>query len=239
MIAIILAGGLGKRMNSDLPKPAHKINNKSMLQHVIDKLSGFEKLFIVYGQKKLDEYIIPQNNIIWVHQDPQNGTGHAVQVAVDEIKKHYKETSNLEVLVCNGDAPFIRKTTIMKMIKNNCSASLLMCDVKNPHGFGRIIIKDNIFNKIIEEKDCNENQREISLINAGLYCFQFDVLNKYIYQLDNNNKQNEYYLTDIFDILNKNNEPIKSIIITSEIEIYNINTREQLDKANNDFNLFC
>ena len=76
---------------------------------------SFEKLFIVYGQKKLDEYIIPQNNIIWVHQDPQNGTGHAVQVAVDEIKKHYKETSNLEVLVCNGDAPFIRKTTIMKM----------------------------------------------------------------------------------------------------------------------------
>ena len=233
MIAIILAGGLGKRMNSDLPKPAHKIDNKSLLQHVIDKLSSFEKLFIVYGQKRLDEYIVPQNNIVWVHQDPQLGTGHAVQVAFREIEKYYDGVPNTKILVCNGDAPFIRKETIRKIIGSQYDASLLLCDVANPNGYGRIILENQRFNRIVEEKDCNNNQRKITLINAGLYCFTYNVLKKYIHQLSNQNAQNEYYLTDIFEILVKNDEYISSVIITDEMEIYNINTAEQLESANN------
>jgi len=233
MIAIILAGGLGKRMNSDLPKPAHKIDGKSLLQHVIDKLSSFDRLFIVYGQKCLDEYIIPQNNIVWVHQDPQLGTGHAVQVAFREIEKHYDGTSNMKILICNGDAPFIRKETIRKITNAKFDASLLLCDVANPNGYGRIILENQRFNRIVEEKDCNDNQRNITLINAGLYCLTYDMLKKYIYQLNNQNAQNEYYLTDIFEILVKNDEYISSIIITDEMEIYNINTPEQLESANN------
>lgn len=233
MIAIILAGGLGKRMNSDLPKPAHKIDGKSLLQHVIDKLSSFDRLFIVYGQKCLDEYIIPQNNIVWVHQDPQLGTGHAVQVAFREIEKHYDGTSNMKILICNGDAPFIRKETIRKITSAKFDASLLLCDVANPNGYGRIILENQRFNRIVEEKDCNDNQRNITLINAGLYCLTYDMLNKYINQLNNQNAQNEYYLTDIFEILVKNDEYISSIIITDEMEIYNINTPEQLESANN------
>jgi UDP-N-acetylglucosamine diphosphorylase/glucosamine-1-phosphate N-acetyltransferase len=233
MIAIILAGGLGKRMNSDLPKPAHKIDGKSLLQHVIDKLSSFDRLFIVYGQKCLDEYIIPQNNIVWVHQDPQLGTGHAVQVAFREIEKHYDGTSNMKILICNGDAPFIRKETIRKITSAKFDASLLLCDVANPNGYGRIILENQRFNRIVEEKDCNDNQRNITLINAGLYCLTYDMLKKYIHQLNNQNAQNEYYLTDLFEILVKNDEYISSIIITDEMEIYNINTPEQLESANN------
>ena len=231
MIAIILAGGLGKRMNSDLPKPAHKIDGKSLLQHVIDKLASFERIFIVYGQKRLDEYIVPQNNITWVHQDPQLGTGHAVQVAFREIDF----APNTKILICNGDAPFIKRETIRKITSAQFEASLLLCEVANPHGYGRIILENQRFNRIVEEKDCDENQKKITLINAGLYCLSYDLLKKYIHQLSNQNAQNEYYLTDIFGILVKNDEYISSVIITNEMEIYNINTPEQLESANNYF----
>ena len=233
MIAIILAGGLGKRMNSDLPKPAHKIDGKSLLQRVIDKLSSFERIFIVYGQKRLDDYIVPQNNIAWVHQDPQLGTGHAVQVAFREIEKYYDGIPNTKILMCNGDAPFIKRETIRKITGAKFEVSLLLCDVSNPHGYGRIVLENQRFNRIVEEKDCDANQKKITLINAGLYCLSYDLLKKYIHQLSNQNAQNEYYLTDIFGILVKNDEYISSVIITDEMEIYNINTPEQLKSANN------
>jgi bifunctional N-acetylglucosamine-1-phosphate-uridyltransferase/glucosamine-1-phosphate-acetyltransferase GlmU-like protein len=94
-------------------------------------------------------------------------------------------------------------------------------------------LENQRFNRIVEEKDCDENQKKITLINAGLYCLSYDLLKKYIHQLSNQNAQNEYYLTDIFGILVKNDEYISSVIITDEMEIYNINTREQLESANN------
>ena len=231
-ISIILAGGLGKRMNSHLPKPAHKIGDKSMLQHVIDKLSDCEKIFIIFGQKGdlLKSSIKEQQNIIWVHQDPQLGTGHAVQVGFTEVKKHYKD-EKLEILVCNGDAPFIKTETFDRLFSGN-DATLLTCFVKNPHGYGRIERENNLFKRIVEEKDCNEEQRKINEINAGAYCFTYESLDKYIYTLDDNNAQKEFYLTDMFGILIKNGCKVGIVEIDDENEIFNINSREQLEEAN-------
>lgn len=148
-------------------------------------------------------------------------------------RKYYDGVPNTKILICNGDAPFIKKETIRKITSAKFDASLLLCDVANPNGYGRIILENQRFNRIVEEKDCHDNQKNITLINAGLYCLTYDLLKKYIHQLSNQNAQNEYYLTDIFEILVKNDEYISSIIITDEMEIYNINTPEQLESANN------
>ena len=174
-IGVILAGGLGKRMNSHLPKPAHKIGDYSMLQHVINKMANIDikKIYVVYGQKGelLKESVEHNEKIIWVHQDPQLGTGHALQVAFEKIKEDF---SAGEILVCNGDAPFVREETMSKMFGiKHCS--LLACFVNNPHGYGRIlrIGENGGFSQIIEEKDATDEQRKIQYINAGLYCFTF------------------------------------------------------------------
>jgi bifunctional UDP-N-acetylglucosamine pyrophosphorylase/glucosamine-1-phosphate N-acetyltransferase len=227
-IGVILAGGLGKRMNSHLPKPAHKIGAYSMLQHVIHKMDNINisKIYIVFGQKGdlLKESVAPNDKIIWVHQDPQLGTGHALQVAFQKIKENHDSG---EILVCNGDAPFIRETTMLKMFDiKDCS--LLACFVNNPHGYGRIIRNpEKSFSNIIEEKDATEDQRTIQYINAGLYCFTFDSLVQNLHTLDNNNKQNEYYLTDLpHKVLS-----VKIVEIEDEEEIYNVNSREQLEYA--------
>ena len=227
-IGVILAGGLGKRMNSHLPKPAHKIGEYSMLQHVIHKMVNLniEKIYVVFGQKGdlLKESVFANLKIIWVHQDPQLGTGHALQVAFTKIKENH---SSGEILVCNGDAPFIRETTMAKMFNiNDCS--LLSCFVNNPHAYGRIIrAQDNSFLQIVEEKDATDEQRKIQYINAGLYCFTFDSLAKHLHTLDNNNAQNEYYLTDLPPKVGS----VKIVEINDEEEIYNVNSREQLEYA--------
>ena len=157
-IGVILAGGLGKRMNSYLPKPAHKIGDYSMLQHVIHKMDkiNITKIYVVFGQKGdlLKESVAPNEKIIWVHQDPQLGTGHV-------IKENHDSG---EILVCNGDAPFIRETTMEKMIGIN-GCSLLACFVKNPHSYGRLVRtpENQGFSQIIEEKDATDEQVKNSL----------------------------------------------------------------------------
>jgi bifunctional UDP-N-acetylglucosamine pyrophosphorylase/glucosamine-1-phosphate N-acetyltransferase len=159
-IGVILAGGLGKRMNSHLPKPAHKIGSHSMLQHVIHKMDNINisKIYVVFGQKGdlLKESVAPNEKIIWVNQDPQLGTGHALQVAFEKIKENHDSG---EILVCNGDAPFIRETTMEKMF-GTTDCSLLACFVNNPHGYGRIVRTPETqeFSQIIEEKDATDEQ---------------------------------------------------------------------------------
>jgi bifunctional UDP-N-acetylglucosamine pyrophosphorylase/glucosamine-1-phosphate N-acetyltransferase len=227
-IGVILAGGLGKRMNSHLPKPAHKIGDHSMLQHVIHKMLNIniEKIYIVFGQKGelLKESVAQNEKIIWVHQDPQLGTGHALQVAFEKIKENHDSG---EILVCNGDAPFIQIETMSKMFEiKHCS--LLTCFVNNPHGYGRILkTPNNSFSSIIEEKDATDEQRKIKYINAGLYCFTFESLVQHLHTLENNNAQSEYYLTDLPPKV----ASVKIVEIDDEEEIYNVNSREQLEYA--------
>lgn len=222
-IGIVLAGGLGKRMNSHLPKPAIKIGNKSMLQHVLDKLYKLEldKVYVVYGKKGdlLKSSVAEDNRIVWVHQEPQLGTGHAVQVAVRSITE-----DNAFVLICNGDAPFVRVETMRRLMGKN---SLLVCNVENPSGYGRIVMKDGSFERIVEDKDASDEEKKINKINAGTYGFELDILRNNVFDLNNKNAQNEYYLTDLLEILKK----IEVVEIDDDKEIYNVNNPEQLDYA--------
>jgi len=222
---VVLAGGLGKRMNSHLPKPCLKIADQPMIQCVINKLETLcDKIFIVFGQKGdlLKQHVQNQEKYVWCHQDPQLGTGHALQTAFLEIEKHQSPN---HILVCNGDAPFIKQKTLKNLI-TDADATLLGCHLKNPYGYGRLIKNPN-FEKIVEEKDCTDEQRQINEVNAGAYSFKYETLKEYIFKLDDNNAQKEFYLTDLFGMITN----VNVYTINDEIEIFNINNPQQLEEA--------
>ena len=240
---LILAGGLGKRMKSHIPKVLHKLNEYSLLGNIIKKLS--EKLnndiFVVTGKyhniiKKqlIEELGDKEKNINYVTQTESLGTGHALQCAFDSISKYDG------VIVLNGDVPFINIDTIIEINKRKSDCLLGICkmDVLKPEwkGHGRIILKDNVITKIVEEKDCTDEQRLISIINGGLYYFNNKILSRFINKLNNNNKQNEYYITDFIDIFVTNNYKVQPIYLDTN-EVLNVNTPEQLETAKKILNL--
>ena len=228
---LILAGGLGKRMNSPIPKVLHQLDKYSILGTLINKIQEHftNDIFIVVGkykyiiQKKLKEELgLNQENIQYIFQKESLGTGDALKCSMKQINNYDK------VVILNGDGPLISTESIKIMIESNKNL-LGICKLENisPTGSGRIIFNDNCINKIIEEKDCSEEDKKINYINGGLYCFNIDKLKRYIHLLNNNNKQKEYYITDLIYIFNNNDTNIFPIYL-KEKEIININTPEQL-----------
>ena len=170
MLAVaILAAGKGTRMASSLPKVLHKISGKTLLQRVLDSCNELkpDKIFIVVGHKskEVENSIIKNKNIQFIIQNPQKGTGHAVQVLSQQVKKQEGK-----LLVLNGDVPLIKAETLRKLIhfhdSKNADVSLITTKKSNPYGYGRVFTKENLIERIVEEKDCNNNQRQNLLINA-------------------------------------------------------------------------
>ena len=237
---LILAGGVGKRMKSPIPKVLHKINEYSILGNIIKKISDNlnNDILVVTGkyhpliketlQNELGKI---ESNINYVNQPHSLGTGHALQCSFDSIKKYYG------VIVINGDIPFINMNKLSEIINNYKKDSLLgICQmpILQPEyqGHGRIILSNGQIRKIVEAKDCNEEEIKINIINGGLYYFRMDILSKFINKLDNNNKQQEYYITDFIDLFVDNNHHVLPIFMDKN-DILNINTPEQLTIAKN------
>lgn len=238
-IVLIMAGGLGKRMNSNLPKVLHLLNNKPLIVHVIETALKInpEKIGIIVGkyrqiiQKTINEYVSDNSKIEYINQPEALGTGHAIMCCKDFLSKY----SNLDITILSGDVPLISAETLERLnnsLLENGSA-LLVNKLENPFGYGRIKTKDNQFEKIVEEKDCSQDERKIDLVNSGIYCFKNQILLTNIEKINNNNKQNEYYLTDIFNFIDSKN----IILINTEnnYEVMGINNPEQLK----DLELIC
>ena len=231
-----MAGGLGKRMCSDLPKVLHKIANKPMLVRVIEqsKLINPKKIFLVVGKYKdiiettIKEYI-SLDNIEFVIQEPALGTGHAIQCCIPQLTQYGK--SNIVIL--SGDTPLIKSSTIKTILSTLKVTLITTTQMNNPHGYGRIIEVNGKFNKIKEDKDCSTEEKNINKVNCGVYAFNNTVLCKYLPLLSNNNAQNEYYLTDVIELI-KNGENIDidlyNIPNNKQYEIIGINTKEQLEE---------
>jgi bifunctional UDP-N-acetylglucosamine pyrophosphorylase / glucosamine-1-phosphate N-acetyltransferase len=194
---IILAAGEGKRMKSLLPKVLQKIAGKPMLEHVIGSARALEPeaLHIVYGHggTQVREAFSDQNDLRWVEQSEQKGTGHAVQQAMPSVP------DNARVLVLYGDVPLIRTETLQAMLAFDASLVVLAAELENPTGYGRVVL-DAVGNvaAIIEQKDASAEQRAIHLINTGMIAAHATMLKKWLSALKNNNAQGEYYLTDVF-----------------------------------------
>ena len=226
----ILAAGKGTRMESSIPKVLHKISGKSLLQRVIDTCLELDpdQIFVITGhQSKEVQKSIPNNKKIqFINQDPQSGTGHAIQVLCEEVKEI---KGNL--LVLNGDVPLIKPKTLTKLLNlhdsKNADASLITTMKKDPHGYGRVFLKGDFIERIVEEKDCNNEERLNLLINAGVYCFNWEKLSKIICTLKSDNIQKEIYLTDSLSLL-KNSI---SLEVKDDGELQGINNRIQLSKC--------
>ena len=226
----ILAAGKGTRMASSLPKVLHKLSGKTLIQRVIDSCKELKpnKIFIIVGHKsrEVEDSVLKNKNIHFIVQNPQKGTGHAIQVLSQKVKKHEGK-----LMVLNGDVPLIKAETLKKLIKYHDSktadVSLITTKRVNPDGYGRVFTQDNLIERIVEEKDCNKDERSNLLTNAGIYCFSWENLSKIIKNLKSNNKQKEIYLTDTIHLLKKS----YSFEVEDNGELQGINNRVQLSKC--------
>lgn len=238
-LVVIMAGGLGKRMNSETPKVLQLLKGKPLIVHLLveAQLINPKKIFIIVGKfrkqirETIEEYIASNGLIEYIDQPEPLGTGHAVQCCKQSLLQY--SIINCKVLILSGDVPLVKATTMLHMLE--CDKVKLMTTVlDNPTGYGRIIRdpSSNLFEKIVEEKDCTQEEKKIKEVNAGIYSFNCSTLCWYLYHLKNNNSQSEYYLTDIFEII-RVQEPSTNIE-TMEIEkekqyqILGVNTQEQL-----------
>lgn len=238
VVVIIMAGGLGKRMGSNLPKVLHKLAGIPMLCHILLKLKvlanivNIRKILIVVG--KFKDVIAEELNqfhdlpdYTFVMQSEALGTGHAVQCCIPELSVY----PNSETLILSGDVPLIRAYTMNKILLIPSAVKIITASVKDPSGYGRILRNSDSFKKIVEHKDCNTSDLEINEINCGIYAINTDYLCKHLPCLNNNNSQNEYYLTDIIEIIKREEQiEVGSYEMPQEdqYETTGVNTLEQL-----------
>lgn len=228
--AIVLAAGEGKRMKSETPKTLHKVCGKEMINHVIDTLKKCEvediDVVIGKGAEKVKEGT-KDRNVVYSVQDKQLGTGHAVMCA-EEFLKGKKGT----VAIFVGDGPLITEETVNKLLnyhnEGSFSATILTSIMDNPAKYGRIIRNsNNEVEKIVEFKDCNETEAKVKEINSGMYCFDIEELLSALSNLNNNNNQGEYYLTDVIEILKGKEKKIGAVDVPVE-EITAVNSKGEL-----------
>ncbi len=232
--AIILAAGEGKRMKSNIPKVLHKVCGKEMINHVIDNIrsAGIEDVDVVIG-KGADKVVsgTESRNVFYSIQEEQLGTGHAVMCAEEFLKN---KSGSVAIFV--GDGPLITEEAVTKLTKyheeENCSATILTSVMSDPLKYGRIIRNaQGDVEKIVEFKDCSDDELKVNEINSGMYCFDIETLLNTLGKLNNNNNQGEYYLTDVIEILKNEGKRVGAIAVDVE-EITAVNSKTELSAAN-------
>ncbi|ATD53866.1 bifunctional UDP-N-acetylglucosamine diphosphorylase/glucosamine-1-phosphate N-acetyltransferase GlmU [Clostridium chauvoei] len=230
--ALILAAGQGTRIKSDLPKVLHKVAGKEMVNHVIDTMrkAKIQDVNVIIGKgAELVKKNTESRTVSYSVQAEQLGTGHAVKCAIDFLK----DKKGTVGIFC-GDAPLIKSETVERLFEehenNNNSATLLTSIVEDPTGYGRVIRENDEVLKIVEHKDCNEEELKVNEMNAALYCFNIEELLESLDKLSNNNNQGEYYLTDVIGILKEQGKKVGAVVIDYE-ETIGVNSRVQLAEA--------
>ena len=211
----IMAAGFGTRMKSKLPKVLHKISGYEMLYYIIkeSKKISDDITVILYHRsdliiKEMNKYFDDINYII---QDVKNfpGTGGAIR----EVNPKHKK-----LLVLNGDMPLLEAKDMLLFMQEKADIVMSSFTCKDPSGYGRVIMDDkNRVEKIVEDKDATSEQKKIHDVNAGVYLFNVSFLKNNLKKISNNNKQKEYYITDLVKIANEQNITVKAIKIDEEV----------------------
>ncbi|NHZ65241.1 bifunctional UDP-N-acetylglucosamine diphosphorylase/glucosamine-1-phosphate N-acetyltransferase GlmU [Massilia genomosp. 1] len=233
MNVVILAAGMGKRMQSALPKVLHPLAGKPLLQHVIDTARALapSKLCVIYGHggAAVPEMLKSQDStghaaIDTALQEPQLGTGHAVSQAVPQLDE------DAPTLILYGDVPLTTVASLKRLVDAAGTDKLGILTVvqANPFGLGRIVREGGTITRIVEEKDANEAERAICEINSGIMVAPTRHLKKWLGSLSNNNAQGEYYLTDIVAQAVQDGVPVVSANPSAEWEVAGVNSKVQL-----------
>jgi bifunctional UDP-N-acetylglucosamine pyrophosphorylase / glucosamine-1-phosphate N-acetyltransferase len=224
---VILAAGKGTRMHSNLPKVLHVIGAKPILGHVIDcaKALNPNKIIVVYGfGGEIVREAFAHENIIWVNQAEQLGTGHAVQQAVPHLDK------NANSLILLGDVPLVEIAACQKLIEKSVNKlSILSFNKQDPTGYGRIVrAATGSVTAIVEHKDATEAQRKIAEVNTGMMAMPNAQLINWLSRLSNNNAQGEFYFTDIVEFAVKDKIDVVAEITPDEWSVTGINSKTDL-----------
>ena len=231
--AIILAAGEGKRMKSNTPKVMHKVCGKEMINHVIDVMrsADIEMVDVVIGKgaEEVKKGTVGRK-INYSLQEEQLGTGHAVMCANEFLKG---KSGTVAIFV--GDGPLITESTVRQLLnyheKGDFKATILTSIMEEPAKYGRIIRNENEeVKKIVEFKDCSEAELLIKEINSGMYCFDIEELLNGLDRLNNNNAQEEYYLTDVIGILKNQGFKVGAFDVPAD-EIAAVNSKVELADA--------
>lgn len=235
LMAVVLGAGKGTRLASEeagIPKVMRSANGKPLLGHVLDRLNFIEKqdTVIVVGYKK-ESIINKFPGYVFAVQVEQLGTGHAVMAAGEQLKAFEGD-----VLVCYGDMPLIRTETYVSLIdmhRNEKNACTVLSGVYDEEmAYGRIVRNsDGEFERIVEARDCNEQEQRIREYNSGIYMFDCRALLNGLDSLDNKNNQREYYLTDVPGILQERG--FKVGICSGKLgdELIGVNTQAELEQV--------
>ncbi|MGR2768797.1 bifunctional UDP-N-acetylglucosamine diphosphorylase/glucosamine-1-phosphate N-acetyltransferase GlmU [Photobacterium ganghwense] len=225
--AVILAAGKGTRMYSNLPKVLHTLAGKPMVKHVIDTCTGIgaNNIHLVYGHggEQMQAALV-EEQVNWVLQAEQLGTGHAVNQACPDL------ADNEKVLILYGDVPLISSETLENLLdaQPDGGIALLTVMLDDPTGYGRIIRRNGPVVAIVEQKDASEEQKLIKEINTGVMVANGGDLKRWLSALKNDNAQGEYYLTDIIEIAHDEGRAVEAVHPVKAIEVEGVNNRIQL-----------
>ena len=227
MNIVILAAGQGKRMHSNLPKVLHPIAGKALVSHVIDTARSLspQTLCLVYGHGgDAVRTTLAAPDLAWALQEPQLGTGHAVQQALPHLK------GDGTTLVLYGDVPLIQAETLKRLLQAAQDAlAILTVELDDPSGYGRIVrnAKGEVV-RIVEQKDSTPEERAVREINTGIMAMPTARLGEWLGRLSNNNAQKEYYLTDIVSMAVTDGLPIHTANPKHAWEVLGVNSKVQL-----------
>jgi bifunctional UDP-N-acetylglucosamine pyrophosphorylase / glucosamine-1-phosphate N-acetyltransferase len=237
---LILAAGLGTRMKSRRAKVLHELGGRPLIAHVCRTAASLNprSIYVVIGHqadevKRAVEEELGPGQAMFVIQSQQRGTGDAVMAARNVLREYQSR-----VMVLSGDIPLVKAETLRMLLETHreekASCTILTIHLENPRGYGRIERdKDGTFLKIVEQKDATEEQRAIREINAGIYCFEGPELFSALEEVQPTNKQGEYYLTDVPQILLQKGHQVAIYEHRDAREVSGINTRAELAEFEN------
>ena len=237
LYAIVLAAGEGTRMRSERPKPLHRLCGRPMVLHVLDALAELDvaQVVVVVGHrgewvtKALMEQAPPSLRIEFVEQPTQRGTGDAAAVALTGLP----DDGDGDVVVLPGDTPLLRPQTLAALVRHHraseAGATLLIADVPEPTGYGRIVrAKGDLVERVVEETDATDDERAIREICTSIYCFRRGILAPSLRRLSPANAQGEYYLTDVVGVLSAAGYAVHAFAAADPVETAGVNDRAQL-----------
>ncbi len=228
---IILAAGIGKRMYSKTPKVLYKILGKPIISFVIEAARGIKtnEIVVVVGKTAVKIKKVVGNGVKYAVQSVPKGTG-------DAARKGVEIATNSHILILCGDVPLLKKETLTRLLdhhsKKKADLTFLTCQVSNPFGYGRVIRdrRDNIVG-IVEQTDTTVAQKKIGEINAGVYYGRKKVILSALKKITTNNRQGEFYLTDVVREMLKKKKKVAGLKIYDEDEIMGINSKMDLSRA--------